>query len=156
MRTDNRRQHLLRGRRDHRQDDECDLEKIEKERQKEDEKVNKNQESPGPARQRRQHVFQPSVAVDAEKNDGGAGGSDQDENHHGGYPHGGLIALLDQSAQLGNAVGLETKPSHREIRARKGQLEQQGNGVEQAEQHADRAGDQTEHKDPTAELAQVT
>src|SRR6267142_2728267 len=82
------------------------------------------------------------------KNDGEAGRSDQDENHHGGYPHGGLVALLDQLAQLGNAVGFETKPSHREISYRESQLEQQGYGVERAEQHAHRAGGQTDHEDP--------
>jgi hypothetical protein len=61
------------GRRDHRQNDERDLEEIEKECQKEDEKVDKRQKSPHPARQGQQHVLKPSVAIDAEKDDGEAG-----------------------------------------------------------------------------------
>jgi hypothetical protein len=60
-------QQLLRDRRYHRQDDESDLEEVEKERDKEDEQVDEDQKSPHATWQGCQEVLEPNTAIAAEK-----------------------------------------------------------------------------------------
>src|SRR5262249_52870779 len=141
IRTDDRRQNLLRDRRDHRQDDEGDLEEVEEERHEEDEDVHEDQETPDAAGQGGQEMLQPDAAGDAEEHHREAGRSDQDEGDHTGEAHGALVALLDQVAQIGNAYGLEADPDHRKIDDREGQLEDDILAVEHGHDDADAGGD---------------
>src|ERR1700694_4252982 len=77
------------GRRQHRNDDERDLEEIEEERDHEDEDVDEDQEAKLPTRQRGQHVLDPDFAADALKYQAENARADQDEHHHSGKAHGG-------------------------------------------------------------------
>ena len=155
IRPNHGRQHLLRDRRHHRQDDEGDLEEVEEERQEEDEEVDEDQEAPDAAGKRGQMVLEPDAAGDAEEHHREAGRADQDEHHHGGEAHGGLVALLDQVAQVRNADGFEAEPDDREIDHRKGQLEQLSFTEQDSDDGADAGGGDADQQHLVALAAQL-
>src|SRR6478735_5567726 len=149
------RQHLLRDRRHHRQDDEGDLEEVEEERHEEDEEVDEDQEAPDAAGQRRQEMLEPYAAGDAEEHHREAGRADQDEGDHAGDAHGGLIALLDQVAQVGDADGLDADPYDREIGDGEGHLEDEVLAVEHRDDDADTGRDDADDQDLVAGRAEI-
>jgi hypothetical protein len=111
--ADHRLEDLLRHRRQHRHDDEGDLEEVEEEGQEEDEQVDDDQETPDAARQVRHQVLDPAVAVDALEGDRKACRADQDEGHHRGDAHRRLEGLDDQVAQLLDLPGAPAQPDDR-------------------------------------------
>src|SRR6202034_2397987 len=89
----------------------------------------------------RKKILKPYAAGDAEEYHRKTGRADQDEYHHGGDAHRGLVALLDQVAQFGNPHRLETDPDHSQIGHRERALEEQAFGDEHPDDGADAAGD---------------
>ncbi len=98
---------LVGGGRQQRNDDEGDLEKIEKERNHEHEDIHEDQEADRSPRQRRQHGLDPHLAAHALEHKAEGAGADQDIDHHGGDPHGGRHALIDERAGEGAIEGCE-------------------------------------------------
>src|SRR5215813_1623667 len=94
--TNDRSQHLLCDRRNHRNDDEGNFKEVEEESQEENKKIDEHEKAPCAARQGRKHILQPVRAIDAHEHDRETGRADQDKGDHRSDPHGRFIALLDQ------------------------------------------------------------
>src|SRR5262249_16583902 len=125
------------------------------ERQEEDEQVDEDQEAPGAAGHRGQHVLEPHAAGYAEEDHREAGRSDQDEDHHGGEPHGALVAELDEIAQFLDPERLQANPANGEIGDRESDLEDQALRDEDAVGGADGGGDNPDHEDAPADAAEL-
>src|SRR5712671_6600777 len=87
---------LGRDRRQQRDNDESNFEKIEEECDHENEGVDKQEEADLAPRQVAEEVLDPDFAADALEDQAEHARADQDEDHHGGYAHGGAHALIDK------------------------------------------------------------
>ena len=127
--------HLLRHRRQQRNDDEGDLEIVEEEGQEEHEHVDEHQEAEDAARQVRQHPFDPQIAIDAPEGEAEHRRADQDEHHHGRELERGVHPFLEQLPGEATVHDRERQGSDRPHRAAlggRGQAHQDG-----AEDHED-------------------
>src|SRR6201746_2349088 len=100
-------------------------------------------------------MLQPYAAGDAEEHHRETGRADQDEHHHAGDAHGGLIALLDQVAQLRNADRLEADPDDGDVGNGERNLEVDVFAVEHRNDGSDARGNDAGNHDLAAGGAEI-
>src|SRR5262245_24083355 len=86
----------VRNRSKQRNDNECNLEKIQKERDYKNENIDEDQESDLTARQRGQQILDPDLASHTLEYKAERARTDKDEDHHGGDAHRRRHALIKE------------------------------------------------------------